>query len=49
MMENKANRGISGKYLLWLVIFKFVWSHSTIYKCIAFIAKQSTNARIFNV
>ena len=49
MMEKKANRGISGKYLLWLVIFKFVWSHSTIYEYIAFIAKQSTNARIFNV
>jgi hypothetical protein len=48
MTGNKAVSGLSGQYLLLLVMFKLIWPQSTYCKCIAFIANESGDARIFS-
>ena len=45
--KNKPRSKLSGKYLFHLVLFKMIWPHSSYYKCIAFIANESKDARIF--
>ena len=48
MTGNKAVSGLSGQYLLLLVMFKLIWPQSTYCECIAFIANESDDARIFS-
>ena len=48
MTGNKPLSDLSDKYLLLLVIFKFIWPQSNYCKCITFIANESNNARIFS-
>ena len=47
MTGNRPQRGLSGDYLLLLILYKLIWPHSSYYECIAFIANESDNARIF--
>jgi transposase len=47
MTGNKPSSDLSGEYLLLLVIFKFIWPQSNYCECIAFIANESDDARIF--
>jgi hypothetical protein len=47
MTGNKPRSELSGEYLFHLVLFKMIWPHSSYYKCIAFIANESKDARIF--
>ena len=48
MTGDKAVSGLSGQYLLLLVMFKLIRSQSTYCECITFIANESDNARIFS-
>jgi hypothetical protein len=48
MTGNKSHSELSGNYLFLLVLFKMIWPHSSYYECIAFIAKETNNAKIFN-
>ena len=43
---NKSNSELSGHYLFLLVLFK--WPQANYYECIAFIANETPNAKIFN-
>ena len=47
MTGNKPRSELSGEYLFLLVLFKMIWPHSSYYECIAFIANESDDARIF--
>jgi len=48
MTGNKSRSELSGDYLFLLVLFKMIWPHSSYYKCIAFIANETNDAKIFN-
>ena len=48
MTSNKSRSELSGDYLLLLVLFKMIWLHSSYYECIAFIANETGDARIFS-
>ncbi len=48
MTRNKPSMGLTGKYLLLLVLFKLVWPHSTYYECIVCIANKANVVKIFN-
>ena len=48
MTGNKSNSELSGNHILLLVIFKTIWPQVNYYKCIAFIASETSNANIFN-
>ncbi len=48
MTGNKPSSGLSGEYLLLLVIFTFLWPQSNYCECIAVIANESNDARIFS-
>ncbi len=45
---SKSHSKLSGHYFFLLVLFKMIWLHSSYYKCIAFIANETDNAKIFN-
>ena len=45
---NKSNSELSGHYLFLLVLFKMIWPQANYYECIAFIANETPNAKIFN-
>ena len=47
MMGNKPISEISGEYLLLLVLFKLIWPQANYFDCIAFIANQTNDAKIF--
>ncbi len=47
MTGNKPSPKLSGEYLLLLIMFKLIWPHANYCKCIAFIANQSDDARVF--
>ena len=49
MTGNKPRSELSGEYLFLLVLFKMIWLHSSYYECIAFIANESDDARIFSL
>jgi hypothetical protein len=49
MTRNKPRSELSGKYLFLLILFKMIWPHSSYYECIAFIANESDDARIFSL
>ena len=46
-MGNKPVSALSGEYLLLLVPCKLIWPWANHYECIAFIANESNNVRIF--
>jgi hypothetical protein len=48
MTGNKSRSKLSDHYLFLLVLFKMIWPHLSYYKCIAFIANKTDNAKIFN-
>jgi hypothetical protein len=48
MTGNKPSSALSGQYLLLLVMFKLIWPQANYCECIAFIANQSNDARIFS-
>ncbi len=48
MTGNKPSVGLTGEYLLLLVLSKLVWPHSTYYECIALIANEADVVKIFN-
>ena len=48
MTGNKSRSELSGNYLFLLVLFKMTWPHSSYYECIAFIANETNDAKIFN-
>lgn len=48
MTGNKPSSGLSGEYLLLLVIFKLIWPQSNYCECITFIANESNDARFFS-
>jgi hypothetical protein len=49
MTGNKPSYGLTGKYLLLLVLVKLVWPHLTYYEYITFIANNKANViKIFN-
>jgi hypothetical protein len=48
MTGNKPSSALSGQYLLLLVVYKLIWPQSTLYECIAFIANETEDARIFS-
>ena len=45
---NKSRSKLSGNYLFLLVLFTMIWPHSSYYECIAFIANETNDAKIFN-
>jgi hypothetical protein len=47
MTGNKAISELSGEYLLLLVIFKLIWPQANYFECIAFIANQTEDGKIF--
>jgi hypothetical protein len=47
MTGNKPISELSGEYLLLLVLFKLIWPQANYFECIAFIANQTDNAKIF--
>ena len=49
MTGNKPRSELIGEYLFLLVRFKMIWPHSSYYECIAFIANESDDARIFSL
>ena len=49
MTGNKPRSKLSGEYLFLLDLFKMIWPHSSYYKCIAFIANESKELRIFSL
>ena len=49
MTRNKPRSKLSGKYPFLLILFKMIWPHSSYYECIAFIANNSEDARIFSL
>jgi hypothetical protein len=48
MTGNKPQRNLSGEHLLLLVYYKMIWPQASYFECIAFIANESSNGRIFN-
>ena len=48
MTGNLPQRDLSGKYLFLLVLYKFMWPHASYLECIAFIANESADAKIFD-
>jgi hypothetical protein len=48
MTGNKPSVGLTGEYLVLLVLFKLVWPHSTYYECIAFFANEAGVVKILN-
>ena len=48
MTGNLPQRDLSGEYLFLLVLYKFVWPHASYLECIAFIANESADAKIFD-
>jgi hypothetical protein len=47
MMGNKPSFAFSGQYLLLLMMFKLIWLQASYFNCIAFIANESDDARLF--
>jgi hypothetical protein len=47
MTGNKPSSALSGQYLLLLVMFKLIWTQVSYFGCIAFIANESDDARLF--
>jgi hypothetical protein len=47
MMGNKPSSALPGQYLLLLVMFKLIWPQASYFNCIAFIANESDDARLF--
>ena len=47
MTGNKPILELSGEYLLLLVLFKLIWPQANYFECIAFIANQTDDAKIF--
>ena len=45
MTGNKSRSQLSGDYLFLLVLFKMIRPHTSYYKCIAFIANETNDAR----
>ena len=48
MTGNKPVSALSGQYLLLLVLIKLIWSQANYFECIAFIANQSDDAKVFS-
>ena len=48
MTDNNALSDLSGEYLLFLVIFKLIWPQLTYCECIALIANEFGDARMFS-
>jgi hypothetical protein len=48
LMGNKPVSALSGQYLLLLVLIKLIWPQATLCECIAFIANQSDDAKVFS-
>ncbi len=48
MTGNKASSELLGQYLLLLVMFKLIWPQSNYFECIAFIANETADAKIFS-
>ncbi len=46
--SNKSRSKLSSRYLFLLVLFKMIWLHLSYYKCIAFIANEMDDTKIFN-
>ena len=47
MTGNKSRRGLCGIHLLLLVLHKMVWPQATYLECVAYIANNSPDGRIF--
>jgi hypothetical protein len=47
LIGNKPISELSGEYLLLLVLFKLIWPQANYFECIAFIANQTDDAKIF--
>ena len=47
MTGNKPVLALSGQDLLLLVLIKLIWPQANYYECIAFIANQSDDAKVF--
>ena len=47
MTGNKPSSTLLGQYLLLLVMFKLIWPQANYCECIAFIANESDDARLF--
>ncbi len=47
MMGNKPSSALLGQYLLLLVMLKLIWPQASYFNCIAFIANESDDARLF--
>ena len=47
MTGNKPILELSGEYLLLLVLFKLIWPQANYFECVAFIANQTDDAKIF--
>lgn len=48
MTGNKPVSALSGQYLLLLVLIKLIWPQANYFECIAFIANQSDDAKVFS-
>lgn len=48
MTGNKPTRGLTGAHLLLLVVFKFIWPQAAYFECIAFLANEADEVRIFS-
>jgi hypothetical protein len=49
MTGNKPQSNLSGEHLLLLLVYyKMIWPQTSYFECIAFIANESSDSRIFN-
>jgi len=48
MTGNKTQSDLSGEHLLLLVYYKMIWPQASYFECIAFIANEPNDSRIFN-
>ena len=48
MAGNKPQSDLSGEHLLLRVYYKMIWPQASYFECIAFIANESSDSRIFN-